>query len=420
MQSAIDPQPPTRLPSAPEVGAGLKSLLSRAMHVLCVGEVGDDGLGQALRAAPGSVTIVAPGDATLDFAGSGRGRPHEGSFGAWQAVQEESDRARVGAFVLGRQAGRADVEILRHRVHAHPRVFVEPGAPALTWLLATWGGRIVRHERVFVLSEPARHFREPSGRFNMSEDAGWPRVTVVTVSFNQCNYLEQCLRSVLDQRYPNLEYIVVDAGSTDGSVELLRSYERHLSKLIVEPDRGQSDGLNKGFRAATGEILTWVNSDDMLAPLALKRAAMAIRTTGADLVAGMCKRVNGEGLALYKHYSAFATLRLEQFALQGPLAWANGWEKSNYFFQPEVFFSRSIWERAGGYLKPHLFWAMDWELWLRCALAGASIVRVPDILAVSREHVAQKTTGEEMYLWQIFGILQEYDDMLAAVGEHLA
>ena len=118
---------------------------------------------------------------------------------------------------------------------------------------------------------------------------------------------------------------------------------------------------------------------------------------------------------LYKHHAALPALRREPFALEGPLDWCTAWEKGDYFFQPEVFFTRAIWERAGGYLKPHLFWAMDWDLWLRCALAGATIVRIPDILGVSREHAAQKTTSEEMYLWQIVGILHEYDDVLAAV-----
>jgi hypothetical protein len=148
----------------------------------------------------------------------------------------------------------------------------------------------------------------------------------------------------------------------------------------------------------------------------LKRAAMAIHATGADLVAGTCERIGGDDdHVLYKHHAALPTSRPEPFTLHGPLDWCMAWEKGDYFFQPEVFFTRSIWERAGGYLKPHLFWAMDWDLWLRCALAGATIVRIPDILGVSREHAAQKTTSEEMYLWQIVGILHEYDDMLAAV-----
>jgi glycosyltransferase involved in cell wall biosynthesis len=286
-------------------------------------------------------------------------------------------------------------------------------------MFALWGGVVTRWGDIFVFSEPASHFREPSGRFRLAHDSEWPRISVVTVSFNQREYLEACLLSVLDQRYPNLEYIVVDGGSSDGSAELLREYqERHncFAYLIIEPDDGQSDALNKGFRLATGEILTWVNSDDLLAPLSLKRAAMTVHATGADLVAGTCRRIRGpDGHVLYRHHSSLPALRLVPFDLDKILDWCDSWEKADWFFQPEVFFTRDIWQRAGAYLKPYLYWAMDWDFWLRCALAGANIVRIPDVLGASREHAAQKTTSDEIYLWQIVGILREYDEMLAAV-----
>jgi GT2 family glycosyltransferase len=411
----IDPRPAIRHPAATVSGATLSEMLSRARRVVCVGDIAHPALRAALSENSPVTTKVEPGDGEATVTRSGRSRPGTNSFSAWLAMRDEDERAEAGAFVLGRQASRTDLALLRHRVHAHHLVFVEAGSAVLTWLLAEWDGVTTLVEGVFVFSEPAIHFREPSRRIRMAPDAGWPRITVVTVSYNQRIYLEQCLLSVLDQHYPNLEYIVVDAGSTDGSVELLRRYECRFTKLIVEPDKGQSDGLNKGFRLATGDILTWVNSDDMLAPLALKRAAMAMHSTGANLVAGTCKRIDENARVLYKHHSALPALRSEPFTLDGPLNWCDAWEQGDYFFQPEVFFSRSIWERAGGYLKQHLFWAMDWELWLRCSLAGASIVRIPDVLGISREHGAQKTKMDEMYLWQIAGILREYDDLLAAI-----
>lgn len=394
-------------------------LLRTAKRVLCVGEVTEPSLREALLGVSKKVNTVTPGEGTTTVTPSGRTRPAADSFSAWLAVQEEADRANVTAVVLTRQAGRDDVELLRHRIYPHQRILVEAGSPALTWILAGWSGVFARWGGTFVFSEPGDHFCEPSDRRRLAPQRDWPRISVVTTSYNQRDYLEQCLLSVLDQRYPHLEYIVVDAGSTDGSVELLRWYQERyncFAKLILEPDNGQSDGLNKGFGFATGEILTWVNSDDMLAPLSLKRAAMALCATGADLVTGTCRRIRGRKAQLrYKHHCALPALHAQRFYLEGPLNWCDAWEKADYFYQPEVFFTRSIWERAGGYLKSHLYWAMDWDLWLRCALAGAKIVRIPDILASSREHAAQKTTSGRMYLWQIVGILREFDHLLATL-----
>jgi glycosyltransferase involved in cell wall biosynthesis len=105
------------------------------------------------------------------------------------------------------------------------------------------------------------------------EGAGgeWPRITVVTPSFNQGAYIEETLRSVLLQGYPNLEYIVIDGGSTDGSVETIRRYARWLDYWVSEPDRGQAHALNKGFARASGDVLGWLNSDDVYLPGALKQ-----------------------------------------------------------------------------------------------------------------------------------------------------
>jgi hypothetical protein len=95
------------------------------------------------------------------------------------------------------------------------------------------------------------------------------------------------------------------------------------------------------------------------------------------------------------------------------LNWCGAWERGDFFYQPEVLFTHDIWLRAGGYLKPYLHWAMDWDLWLRFALAGATAIRIPDVLGISREHATQKTTATEMYLWQIVNLLREYDQLLA-------
>ncbi len=412
----LDPPARLRLSAVDSVPGSLPAMLRRTGAMLAVGDVLNpdlDGLLTRCRAPR-----LASGDGVPAGTPGGGTRPAANAFSTWMAHADEARRATVGAIVLGCMAGRADVELLRRRLHGHQRVLVEAGSGALTWLLASWDGAVVRDGGVFVFSEPGSTFREPSARagFAPSGTAAvpWPRISVVTVSYNQQQYLEQCLRSVLDQRYPNLEFIVIDAGSTDGSIDILRRHAAEFTHLVIEPDAGQSDGLNKGFRRATGDILTWVNSDDMLAPSALKRAALAFAGSGADMVAGTCVRVAGvDAQLLHRSHPALPTGRRVPFDLAGPLDWCTGWEKGDYFFQPEVFFTRALWDRAGGYLKPHLYWAMDWDLWLRCALAGATIVRIPDVLGVSRAHEAQKTTSDEMYLWQIASTLREFDDLLA-------
>lgn len=118
----------------------------------------------------------------------------------------------------------------------------------------------------------------------MEDGSPWPRITVITPSFNQGRFLEATVRSILLQGYPNLEYIVIDGGSSDDSPEIIRKYERFLTIWVSEPDRGQSHAINKGLSVATGSIVNWINSDDYLTPSALEVVARAFRN--CDMVAG--------------------------------------------------------------------------------------------------------------------------------------
>ena len=117
----------------------------------------------------------------------------------------------------------------------------------------------------------------------------FPRISVVTPSFNQGKYIRETIESVLSQNYPNLEYIVIDGGSTDSTLAVIDDYVDRLNYFVSEKDNGQSHAINKGFAQATGDIFCWLNSDDQFAPNALWSMAIAFYTNRTDLVAGICE-----------------------------------------------------------------------------------------------------------------------------------
>ncbi|HEX6190507.1 MAG TPA: glycosyltransferase [Pyrinomonadaceae bacterium] len=217
----------------------------------------------------------------------------------------------------------------------------------------------------------------------------WPKITVITPSYNQADYIEETLLSVLNQHYPALEYIVVDGGSTDGSVEVLRSYEKRLERLIIEPDQGQTDAINKGLRLATGELILWINSDDMLGPGALFMIALAYLDERSDVIAGFCmehsaRRFNLINLPAVTQATFNATTLGEIFEY---------WLKGHYFYQPEVAFSRRILDQVGGELDQSLFYTMDYDFWVRCANAGGKVSVIHWPVGLFRRHDAQKTSN---------------------------
>ena len=206
---------------------------------------------------------------------------------------------------------------------------------------------------------------------------GAPRVSLVTPSFNQAPFLRAAIDSVLSQGYPAIEYVVVDGGSTDGSVEILKSYGDRL-RWISEPDRGQSDAIAKGFARTRGEIVAWLNSDDVLLPRAVEKAVAAFQR---HPTAGL---VYGDGLVLD-----------EAGASQGRFPWTEEFDLwrlvflSDFILQPSAFFRRRAYEAAGG-LDLEMHFAMDWDLWIR--LAGvADVVYVRELLSGARVWSGTKT-----------------------------
>ena len=247
-----------------------------------------------------------------------------------------------------------------------------------------------------------------------------PRISIVTPSYNQAPFIERTIRSILDQGYSNLEYVIVDGGSTDGSIEIIRGYESHLHAFVCESDRGQSNAINKGFDLTSGELMNWICSDDLLAPGSLEQLAATYRRHRPDLIAGGCSRIGERDEdVLFHHHSALElgkTLALDPLDL---LKFTRSWQNGNYFFQPEVFFSRRIWEMSGAHIKEHLFYAMDIDLWLRFALAGTSVRHIPTRLASSRVHAAQKTRSDNEWIHQIPILLSAHRHVFESIIQAL-
>ena len=207
-----------------------------------------------------------------------------------------------------------------------------------------------------------------------------PSVSIVTPSFKQGQYIGKTIDSILDQQYPNLEYIVQDGLSPDNTVEVLKSYGDRISEWVSEKDKGQSDALHTAFAKTSGEIMAYLNSDDLLMP-----GSLAVVT---DYLAK-----HPEVDAVYGHRFIIDEADQEIGRWVMPphdnriLAYAD------YIPQETLFWRRSIWEKAGGMIDASFRFAMDWDLILRLQGAGANIVRLPVFLGAFRVHHAGKTTS---------------------------
>ena len=232
-----------------------------------------------------------------------------------------------------------------------------------------------RTEEGVILSE--RRSSEVAGSdegLEKNESPIWPRISLVTPVMNSAAYLEQTIRSVLSQDYPNLDYFIVDGGSTDGSVDVIRKHEGRISGWISEPDQGSYDALNKGFVRASGEVLGWINAGDLLHTNGLfVVGSVFAKFPDVEWIAGRPTGFNSRGMTTHVE-------KLRRWSRFRFLAGAN-----QYIQQESTFWRKSLWERAGGRVDSSYRDVGDFELWVRF-FRHAQLYSVDCLIAGYRFH----------------------------------
>ncbi len=225
----------------------------------------------------------------------------------------------------------------------------------------------------------------------------WQKISIITPSYNQGRFLEKTIRSALLQGYPNLEYIVIDGGSTDNSVEIIKKYEPWLAYWVSEPDRGQAHAINKGFDRATGEIFAWLNSDDIYLPDALRLVAEKFDTEKeAGALVGIGHKVDEADNIVY------TPPRESELNFQSLLDW-----RKSHFMQPSCFFTRQAWQTCGP-LNENLNYCLDVDLWLKIS-QKFKFHKLDAVLSHATAHPAAKTTAtKHQALVETWLLVMEY------------
>ncbi len=231
----------------------------------------------------------------------------------------------------------------------------------------------------------------------------YPKITIITPVYNQVKFIEKAVRSVVDQNYPNLEYIIVDGGSTDGTMEVINKYSDKITRIISEPDKGMYDALNKGFQLSTGEIMAYLNSDDMYHKGSLFIVAEIFQKFPE------VEFMMGQKTSYDENDRGFIT----------PL---RQWSKYDFYIQKShggiqqesTFWRRSLWELAGGYINTNYKLAGDCELWTRFLVDGKAKIHMTNALIGGfRVRKDQLSTNSDLYskeVMQIYNGIQKSEE----------
>ena len=224
----------------------------------------------------------------------------------------------------------------------------------------------------------------------------FPKISIVTPSFNQGQYLESTILSVIGQSYPNLEYIIMDGGSTDNSTEIIRKYEKYLYHWESSKDKGQSDAINKGFARATGEIFAWINSDDMYLPNVFHDVSLHFKKNEAsDILVGESLFMNSQ-----KHQASMSNV--------SACSISDSIELVDYLVQPAIFWRGKVWDDVGP-LNSELSYCMDWDWFIRAKEKGYNFTYFDKCLSIYRLHDAHKTgIGGEKREKEIAQVYKKY------------
>lgn len=232
-----------------------------------------------------------------------------------------------------------------------------------------------------------------------SPDFELPKISIITPSYNQGQYIEETIRSVLLQNYPNLEYIIIDGGSTDNTIDIIKKYEPYLTYWVSEPDRGQTHAINKGLAKATGDIIAYLNSDDYYLPNTFFKVVESFRSfPDVDLFHGRCRYVNETGEKIGEQFASVSKFE-EIIDL-----WGVWWQKQQ-FVQPEVFWTKRITEKIGLF-NEDLYFVMDYEYWCRILQNNGCVAKIDAELTCFRLTLEQKSNQSEKVAEELLQVVR--------------